>query len=376
MNYSNPFRRLVVFNSVLGTTYIFWEMARWMEDPGPYTAQLQVARMPNPKDSEWTNVGEALPDPPFLTDSVTQSNGKILDKFYRIIFTTGIGVYTSPIGHCFGQLTPREWKIAREVIRKERLRFGYTAVPVTVLKKKRSGEKCSHCISDGLSESTNSECPYCYGTGFLGGYHTPFSMNMMDISPSQLREIHHTGSVSTFNVAVDKYQARALGLPELNEGDIIIDRSTDQRFVVNTSPVIAQMHRVPLVRQVEMSLLAASDVAYTIGADDGKSIKGVEEILGCGDYVLDEEYEGLSYTDEAGNPIEGVTITVTCLINEVETVVGTTYTDADGKWHSPIKVDPGAYKVTFEKPGKYGPDSTEITIESPPVEEIDYLNAF
>lgn len=385
INDVNPFRRLVVYNSVQGTTYIFWEFATWFKDPGPYTAQLQVARTPNHNDTEWANVGQALSDPAFLTDSATKTHGMTLDKYYRIVFTTQYGTYVSPVGTCHGQLRPREWKIAKEIIRKEILRFGYTAVPVTILKKKNYGEVCPYCSDSDISGSKNSECPYCYGTGYVGGYHTPFTMQMMDISPSQLREMRHTANTTTFNVAVDKYQGRALGLPELNEGDIVVDRSTDQRFVINTSPVIAQMHRVPLVRQLEMSLLPASDITYTIPLDD-EPLKSPDS-QGCGSIVLNASYgdEGLlKYVDEQNNPIESASVTVYKLEDGTEIEIGKTFTTSSGDWQDNIMVDAGIYKIIFEKTGEFGPDETEITIEepkkpeqSPPtMDEIDFLNAF
>ncbi len=381
MLHNYPFQRLVVYNSIMGTTYIHWHLHPTMVDIGPYTYQLQVARTPNPKDEEWTDIGDPQVDAPFFTDDATPSYGYYLDKYYRIILTTGEGRYISDAAGCFGQLRPMEHKLAKDIRRRERLRAKYTAVPVTVLQKKRYGEKCPYCTGAQSDASSNSNCEYCYGTGYLGGYQTPYNMQVMDISPSRLKEIHYSNSVATFNTAEDRYQARAAGIPELYEGDIIIDRSTDQRFRVVTSPVIAQIHRVPLIRQVDMYLLPYSDVAYRISNKKPR-------VEGCGAVLVNQNYgeEGnLVLKDENDVPVADVTVTIA---DSTGNVLYKTMADEKGVWKKSYKLDPGTYIVTLQGPFDRDPVTKEIVIteelameddtykEEKKMEEIDYLHLF
>ena len=374
-----PFTRLVVYNGIQEPTYVYWDLRPDMRDKGEYSYQLQVARTPNPTDPEWKNIGEPVTDPAFLTDPDTKSYGYVLDKYYRIILTTGEGRYVSAAFGCFGPLRRREWKIAKEIIRKERLRAGYTAVPVTVFQKKRYGEHCPYCSTEDGGTS-NSNCEYCYGTGYLGGYHAPFDFQMMDISPSRLHEIHYSNNTATFNTASDRYQARAAGVPELYAGDIIWDHATGQRFKVTTAPVIAQMHRVPLVRQVDMTLLPFSDMAYSIGLPKQTTRE-------CGAVTVNEDYGGddnLACTDTEGKPLPGATIT----IKDGDEVVSTTTSLKDGSWEAAINVDPGTYTVEYDSVlGEARPPETiEVTEEQAlenkdyaaekEAENIDYLNLF
>ena len=365
-----PFQRLTVYNSVTGTTFIHWDLHSSMVDRGPYIYQLQVARTPNEKDEEWENRGDAQEDAPFLTDDLTPSYGYALDKYYRVVLTTGEGRYISMAYGCFGQLRPREWKLAKDIRRRERLRAKYTAVPVTVLQKKKYGEKCPYCTSAQSDGSSNANCEYCFGTGYLGGYQTPYKMQVMDISPSRLKEIHYSNSVATFNTAEDRYQARAAGVPELYAGDIIIDLSTDQRFRVTSSPVIAQIHRVPLVRQVDMYLLPYSDIAYRAPK---------QKILteGCGPVVVDQDFNGvdteteLILKDEDGRPVENASVTIKD--NEGTPLYKTT-TDENGEWRKKYKLEPGEYTVSFQGPTSLDTtDKPVVVTEEQAMEDPEYV---
>ena len=83
-------------------------------------------------------------------------------------------------------------------------------------------------------------------------------------------------------------------------------------------------------------------------------------------------------------PIESASVTVYKLIDDIQIEVGKTTTASSGDWKDNIMVDPGTYKVIFEKIGQFGPDEVEITIEepekpaesSPDMNEIDFLHAF
>lgn len=380
MFHDYPFRRLVVYNSIRETTFVHWDLDPNLKDSGSYTFQLQVARTPNPTDEDWENVGDPEIDPAYLTDDETPSYGYRLDKYYRIILTTGTDTYISKAFGCFGQLRDREWQIAREIRRKERLRYGYTAVPVTVLKKRVYGEACPVCAGNEAEGSSNSQCDYCFGTGYLGGYCTPFEMQVMDISPSQLKEVHYSDSVATFNFAEDRYQARAAGVPELNKGDIIIDHSTDQRFRVTASPVIAQMHRVPLVRQVDMALLPFSDIAYRIP-------HAKQPVVGCGAVIINQDFEEKGkylFVDAQNKPVVGAKIRLLDLNGNklYQTTAGT-----NGIWRKAFAVDPGNYVLEFTTTGS-APVLVDVIVpkaaaaentsyqEAEKLENVDYLGAF
>lgn len=374
-----PIQRLVVYNVVPGTSHILWDLHPNMKDPGPYTYQLQVNRLPNPDSGEWENVGEPQVDVAQLEDSVTESNGYKLDKYYRIVLTTSRGQYISPMEGCFGQLHRYEWKLVQEILRKEMLRHNNVSIPCVLLKKRTSGEVCPHCTDDITGGSNNSECNYCYGTGYLGGYYAPLRFQLIEIYPTQLMEKHESDNVTTLNMSVDRYEARAMGIPEICVDDIIVDLSTSQRFRVNGSQSISQLRRVPIARKLDLTLLPYSDPVYKIDIGE-KDYKVTKSTIydGCGYALVDHNYKNkddLQYVYR-GNPVAGATVVIKDAQFPDTEPLFTTSTDAQGRWNSGYMAHIGSYTVTFYKEGFYGPDTTaiEVTKDDLTIEELEKYN--
>lgn len=362
-----PIQRLIVYPSYPGKTVIYWDLHPNMQDPLPYTYQLQRCLSANP-DDDWKNIGGEQDNAIALVDSLEDPNsirtGYLLDCYYRIVLKTPRGTYVSEPEGCFGQLHRDEWKTALEILSKERLLFKKTAVPGVLLQAIRNGDRCPYCNGEYSSGVFNSQCEHCFGTGYLNGYHKPFHFQAWQVTPSQKHEIHYNENVATMNMSVDRYQARAEGVPEIYNGDIWIDLSTAQRFRITASKVIAQIRRVPLVREIDMSLIPATDIAYKIpiGNDNYSSVK-VFEVKGCGDTILNHDFgepNGLQYVEkQTGKPISGAKITVKSLEGKE---VHTTTTNASGQWVESYKAPIGTYDITFKKEGVYGPDYARVVI--------------
>jgi len=84
---------------------------------------------------------------------------------------------------------------------------------------------------------------------------------------------------------------------------------------------------------------------------------------------LDHNYDlsdALRYVTPGGSPIAGAQVRVYLhadyTAGRLATPVGTTITDANGRWLNPILVSPGfTYVVQFFKPNTYGPDTAAVT---------------
>ena len=358
-----PIQRLLVYPAYPGSTMITWDLHPNFKDQLPYVYQLQRCRTANP-DDEWENIGSPETNVIALVDPDSVRSGFLLDCFYRVVLTTSRGKYVSAPEGCFGQLHRDEWKLATEILSKESLLFKKTAVPGVLLQVLRQGERCPYCSAgtydDGIG---NAHCEHCWGTGYLGGYHKPFQFQAWQVSPSQLNEIHYSENVAAVNMSVDRYQARATGIPEIYNGDIWVDLSTAQRFRISASKVIAQIRRVPLVRIIDMELIPASEMVYKlpIGNDNYSSLTVVESD-GCGSKAINHDYpttDRLRYVTKDGRPVSGALITIS-YENEL---VFSTHTNTDGRWDSSFMADPGEYDITFEKEGEYGPDYAHIKVE-------------
>jgi hypothetical protein len=103
-------------------------------------------------------------------------------------------------------------------------------------------------------------------------------------------------------------------------------------------------------------------------------------ITGCGAVIVDQDYLGLDslvYAPADGCPIVGANIYVfpAALFEEDGTdtnrnlAVGATTTRVNGRWSQSLRLDPGDYVILYEKPGEYGPDTTELTVTPPALDE-------
>ncbi len=79
-----------------------------------------------------------------------------------------------------------------------------------------------------------------------------------------------------------------------------------------------------------------------------------------------QEPARFKYVSPAGTPIEGAIVRVyrkvDYLTGKLDKVIGTSRTDAYGKW-APVFVEPGnTYTLVFHKPESWGPDTAEVVV--------------
>lgn len=374
-NYLFPFRRVSVDHMVRGTTRVWWQLDPRFNEPGPYTFQLQLGKTGLRDADDWRNVGDPVTDGYFAYDPDWRASGYELLPHYRITLTTPSNLYVSNAANCFGELNERDWALSREIIRKELLRHKYVSASGYLLKRMRFGKPCDRCRDTLTQETTDSDCPLCNGVGFEIGYHPPLPMQCWDLSPqiiqekidSQLRGNTRDNSSVT---------ARVIGFPALNKRDIWVNGSSDERWVIDAIQIVAAMRNVPLVYNVQLSLLPFTNRVYAIevGGEPASRPGPDTAFEGCGNIVVDHNYGGadkLAYVDAAHDPVVGATVYVFTkaaydaaypALPDRSLAVARTTTTANGRWTIALLLNAGDYALLYEKPGEYGPDFQFITV--------------
>ena len=155
------------------------------------------------------------------------------------------------------------------VVRKARRDLNVTlsklnGVRITVLKRKTFGSRCESCF-DPLTKSTLlSHCAECYGTGYTGGYHTPYA-TWGKIDPAVVQERHdRTGptEVAMFGITMLDY-------PLVEIDDIIVENSTNRRFLVKMK-TSTQGSGVVVHQDLQVSELSRSASEYLVPVDFNK----------------------------------------------------------------------------------------------------------
>jgi len=369
-----PFRRVSVDHMVRGTTRVWWQLERTFNEPGPYVFQLQLGKTGLRDAVDWVNIGPPVVNGYMASDPEWREAGYDLLDHYRVVLTTPTSVYVSQAANCYGDIPEKDWLIAREIIRKEQLRFKYVAVPGYLLKPFRFGKPCRRCRDQLTQEVLDSDCPVCNGTGFEVGYHPPLSLQCWDLSTQTIQEdVDAQFKGMTRN---NPYiTARLVGFPAINKSDIWVNGSSDERWLVETIQIAAAIRNVPIVYQVKMGLLPFSNTAYAIevGGEPAERVGPTLPVEGCGAVPVDQNYGGndrFVYKTEDGCPIHGASIRIyeksVFDVSGFETpenlALGVTSTTANGRWAQSIALDAGQYAIVYSKLGEYGPDVDFVTV--------------
>jgi hypothetical protein len=372
-----PFRRVSVDHMVRGVTRVWWQLEPQFREPGPYVFQLQYGYTPSNDAVDWKNVGAPVTNGYFALDPGWREGGTELLTHYRVTLTTPEEIYVSQPANCFGELTERDWLLAREIIRKEQLRHRLVSVPGYLLKQYRYGKPCKRCRDELTSEITDNNCSLCNGTGFEVGYHPALPLQCWDLSPETIQErVDNQLKGSTRENAYIK--ARVIGFPALNKKDIWVNGSTDERWLVEVIQIVAAIRNVPLVCEVQMGLMPFNNSIYAIevgGEPARRDPRPTQGFEGCGNIVIDHNYTGsdaLAYVDATGYAVLGATVYVfnksDCdaaypSLPDRSLAVAQTTTLANGRWAIALNLFAGDYGVLYEKIGEYGPDMQFITVQ-------------
>lgn len=259
---SNVFSLLHVSYLIRGGTRVMWQLIPEFSDPHPWTFQLQVGMTGNPDADDWINVGSPLSNACYAIDPERRVYGKTQYTHYRVKLQTPNGVYYSKPTSKDGILNVRDWKLAREIVRKEQLRSKFAAQEGYLLKHRTMGENCHRCLDLQTNEVTDPNCPECLGTGKQCGYFYPMACIWADISP-KTRRIHIEEQIRGA-VGDVVLMARMLMLPLIDELDVWVSKKTDDRYYIHTIQNVSEFRGVPLIANVEFRLAAYSDSIYDV----------------------------------------------------------------------------------------------------------------
>ena len=138
--------------------------------------------------------------------------------------------------------------------------------PVYVLKRRRSGTRCSSCYTRDMRASSKPDCEICYGTGFVGGYYDPIPTYMMELQENiKKRTINEHTATTYADITV-----ASPSFPELNEKDYIILEGVG-RFLVQDSSTRSLHSTKSPTSLVRLNLVDPKDPIYKYNIEDKKS---------------------------------------------------------------------------------------------------------
>ena len=259
----SPFRSFRISPSYLGGFLYSWEMSGGFNEPAPWVFRIQKGHT---NDGPWEYISPSLVNVVAWHDEGGKNLvGKSNTLYFRVEIKTGRKTYFSHPIQPYGDLPRREYLLAREIMRREALRARVLAgTECDLYIRSTFGPKCTFCIDPVTGDVRDSNCRKCLGTGRYPAYFGPHKM-MMSFSPNTT----HTKTNSNDGTHETKtFEALLIGNPVIKKGDVVIDKSTDKRYVVGVASIVSEVRRVPCLQRIGFDEAPLSDPVYRLGTEE------------------------------------------------------------------------------------------------------------
>lgn len=259
----------VVPNFYQGHTYL-WEVEPSFTEPLPWSFQLEAAQVPYDSTTEIPEYPQWQPVSDVMTNVFAWVAGPEANPtdpvFYRIKLTAGSKIVYSEPHSIYADIDRSSWLIIREIQRKELLRMRQmSGVPCHLYQRKHTGIPCMHCLSPDTGEVLNPNCTWCLGTGKLGGYHGPYPCwGQFGLDGTSITQNADVGDMTD---TLGTLEIRFIGNPWVFSKDIVVDLSSEDRYVVGKINSLLELRRMPVIQTLTAARLTTQNVVYKLGTN-------------------------------------------------------------------------------------------------------------
>ena len=246
------------------TNFVQWSI----DDPDSIVSSFALLRSGSPTGSFETVVTGLPPDTFFFNDDSPNPYGLTNRIWYKVQAVPLTGAINSVFSDAYS-VSSNKYDAKNKILRKARRDLEVTlsklsGVRVTILKRKRYGERCPDCFNPQTKDVVTSRCATCYGTSYRDGYHEGFP-TWAKIDPASTQEIFDRSGPSE----VAMFGITILDYPLVELDDVIVENATNRRFVVKRKA--STESRGSVVHQdLQVSELSRAAVEYDIPVDFNK----------------------------------------------------------------------------------------------------------
>lgn len=237
---------------------IFWDEIPHFDDALNYS--FTVLRSDN-ETSGYAPVSEPIIGRNHFKDtSISPRKSQYHRIYYRVLVTHRVSGETATFPDVGGVcLAARPNLYALEAARQERLRLREVdGRELLILKKRRTGQRCSVCYDRVLKRRLRSGCTTCFDTGFVGGFYPPI---LVYGQVTSTEDSTHKGKGG--NTEIQNSGLRIANFPELDEGDLIIE-TENIRWRVGTVIRKIRLQRAVVKQQCPLHRIPNTDIEYKI----------------------------------------------------------------------------------------------------------------
>ena len=238
---------------------IQWQLDSSFRDIGPFDFNVEVTETPDFSELLYTlPAGENF----YVVDAQKLRQGIPLHFYYRVKLETGSHhVYTSPgIGHWANDATRHIFLTAREITRKEFVRYRYTGQTGWALKRRNYGVQDPAQL-DPITGVPLTDQSTDMGTGFAGGYYPPLKVTYSKESDTHSSQLSESGFGTT---AEQTQKHRYAGFPVLAPNDVLVTTANERFRYAKVDYVHMPGTDMVLLQMCDAVLLPPTDPIYKI----------------------------------------------------------------------------------------------------------------
>lgn len=256
-----PFReiKLSPFYGTIDTTAIAWVLDPSFRGIAPFVFTLEASETPDFSQLVFSkNAGDSY----FALDDTGVKQNFFGSFYYRVKLKTGSGKeYISQSISSFAKKEElHKYLKARDIVRKELLRFRYTGHKGWILKRKNYGE-ISRGTIDPVSGVPISDSLYDQSTGLVGGYHKPLKIMYSEEQVDEDTKLNSQG----FGVTQDQtLQIRMIGWPLVIPHDVLVTVEGSRQLVENVKNIYFPGTRIDTLQLLTTKLLPNTDISYKV----------------------------------------------------------------------------------------------------------------
>ena len=134
-------------------------------------------------------------------------------------------------------------------------------IEYALLKRRHFGTRCEECYDPNTNESIKSGCTSCFGTTWVGGYFDPIYILARRLASQVNTNVSPQGKDD-----INKVRIQTLDFPHIEEGDILVERVHNQRFLVQQR-YFPHVKTISTHQTLAVSELPRSAPEYKISVD-------------------------------------------------------------------------------------------------------------
>lgn len=202
-------------------------------------------------------------------DTNFYSTNKLDVPHYKLLALDGDNEYESEQVAVYSHLRRREFGIIKKIIMTKFLQAKHDGIPVLYYPSIKNG-KVSVNIDPTTGQRISLSCKNedtdtnDYGLYYQGGYCAPF-ITYVRLLGSKLQRSNLT-EIGTWDESTQ--QIEILPYPPVRAGDMIVDVSTDKRYIINESIKPQEFKGIPVSYQTSMSLQQKNSECYQVPIPD------------------------------------------------------------------------------------------------------------